>query len=377
MIKFYWTKTMSEKLKTPLSPNTERHIKMLADEPLLKEITSRLLDVVIILNEDRQVVFANQCLNPDSFATAFTQRLGGRIGDVFECRRTLGGDCGETYFCSQCGANNSIAKTIQNGSSVQEFSMTDSSGRSYDFLISSDNINLHGEKFVLVNVKDISNRKRKEALESIFFHDIINTAGAMHQLIETMIEEDAVTGELLETVRISAKTLLDEINSQKILTDAEADNLKVNLETLSPQSVVSEAVRVLKNSGLCDGIEIVVNYKCPDTEQVTDRTLLKRILINMIKNAVEASPSGAKVTVTACGEGGRITYCIHNENYMNESVKKQIFNRSFTTKGRGRGLGTYSIKLLGEKFLGGNVWFESDETSGTSFFIQFPKSINK
>ncbi|MPN46151.1 hypothetical protein SDC9_193734 [bioreactor metagenome] len=51
----------------------------------------------------------------------------------------------------------------------------------------------------------------------------------------------------------------------------------------------------------------------------------------------------------------------------------QIFNRSFSTKGDGRGLGTYSIRLLGEKYLKGHVGFTSNKNDGTTFFIRLPK----
>jgi sensor histidine kinase regulating citrate/malate metabolism len=47
-----------------------------------------------------------------------------------------------------------------------------------------------------------------------------------------------------------------------------------------------------------------------------------------------------------------------------------LFRRSFSTKGRGRGIGTYSMKLLGEKYLKGRVWFTSSPNAGTTFFIE-------
>jgi sensor histidine kinase regulating citrate/malate metabolism len=50
----------------------------------------------------------------------------------------------------------------------------------------------------------------------------------------------------------------------------------------------------------------------------------------------------------------------------------QIFQRSFSTKGAGRGLGTYSIKLLGERYLHGTVSFASSAEQGTIFQISLP-----
>jgi signal transduction histidine kinase len=50
--------------------------------------------------------------------------------------------------------------------------------------------------------------------------------------------------------------------------------------------------------------------------------------------------------------------------------------RSFSTKGgRGRGLGTYSVRLLTERHLGGQVDFRSVPEEGTTFFVRLPRSI--
>jgi sensor histidine kinase regulating citrate/malate metabolism len=59
---------------------------------------------------------------------------------------------------------------------------------------------------------------------------------------------------------------------------------------------------------------------------------------------------------------------------MDKAVQLQIFKRSFSTKGKGRGLGTYSIKLLTENYLDGNAGFESREDIGTIFRVSLKNS---
>ncbi|MBK7188571.1 MAG: hypothetical protein IPH86_07860 [bacterium] len=58
---------------------------------------------------------------------------------------------------------------------------------------------------------------------------------------------------------------------------------------------------------------------------------------------------------------------------MPRTVQLQVFQRSFSTKGRDRGIGTYSIKLLTEKYLGGKASFVSDEGQGTTFSVTLPR----
>ncbi|MBK8046925.1 MAG: hypothetical protein IPK16_07250 [Anaerolineales bacterium] len=57
-------------------------------------------------------------------------------------------------------------------------------------------------------------------------------------------------------------------------------------------------------------------------------------------------------------------------------IQLQVFQRSFSTKGNGRGLGTYSMKLLTERYLQGEVGFVSTPESGTTFFARFPPLLD-
>ena len=64
---------------------------------------------------------------------------------------------------------------------------------------------------------------------------------------------------------------------------------------------------------------------------------------------------------------------MNNPDVMPQVTQLQVFNRSFSTKGAGRGIGTYSIRLLGERYLGGRVSFDSTEAEGTTFRIHLPE----
>ncbi len=80
----------------------------------------------------------------------------------------------------------------------------------------------------------------------------------------------------------------------------------------------------------------------------TDRKLVLRVLRNMLKNALEATPPGGVVTLRCVEMGKHVVFTVHNSGVMSPEVQLQVFQRSFSTKGHpGRGIGTYSVKLLG------------------------------
>jgi sensor histidine kinase regulating citrate/malate metabolism len=79
------------------------------------------------------------------------------------------------------------------------------------------------------------------------------------------------------------------------------------------------------------------------------------------------------VTLGWSERDGGIEFAVHNPTVMPEEVQLQLFQRSFTTKGVGRGIGTYSMKLLGETYLAGRVAFDSHPETGTTFTLWLPK----
>ena len=123
-----------------------------------------------------------------------------------------------------------------------------------------------------------------------------------------------------------------------------------------------EAAR--QRSLLIDSGSVVVSF-------ISDATLLRRILGNMVKNALEATPTGDVVTLGVDTSEAGLSFWVHNDAIIPISYQQRIFQRDFSTKGSGRGLGTYSMQLLG-RFLSGDVSFESKLGSGTKFTLSLP-----
>ena len=78
------------------------------------------------------------------------------------------------------------------------------------------------------------------------------------------------------------------------------------------------------------------------------------------------------VTLKCDYDKDKIRFSVNNLKVMSKEVQHQIFQRSFSTKAANRGIGTYSVKLLTEKYLKGKVWFTSDEIFGTTFYVELP-----
>jgi signal transduction histidine kinase len=95
-----------------------------------------------------------------------------------------------------------------------------------------------------------------------------------------------------------------------------------------------------------------------------------------VKNALEATSRGGVVTLSCVESGDDLLFSVHNPGVMPCDVQLQLFRRSFSTKdGSGRGMGTYSVKLFGEKYLKGKIAFKSRDPEGTTFTFTLPKTV--
>jgi signal transduction histidine kinase len=108
----------------------------------------------------------------------------------------------------------------------------------------------------------------------------------------------------------------------------------------------------------------------------TDPVLIERVIGNLVKNALEACRPGQTVTLCCWAEPDQVIFSVHNPSHMPRDVELQIFQRSFSTKGQGRGLGTYSIKLFTERYLRGSVSFTTSAEGGTTFRAAYPLRLD-
>jgi PAS domain S-box-containing protein len=110
-----------------------------------------------------------------------------------------------------------------------------------------------------------------------------------------------------------------------------------------------------------------------DTKLVADPALLKRVLNNLINNAIQAMPQGGKLTVRAFKESNETVITVEDTGVgIPENVRSKLFTPLFTTKSRGQGFGLAVVKRMTEA-LDGTVTFESEEDKGTKFIIRLPQ----
>ena len=344
----------------------------------LSDLLDAFPDVLMILNQQRQIVFYNESLSK-ALGLKETDVLRCRPGEVFDCAHALEteGGCGTTEFCRLCGAANAIlgsheGRTVENECRI----IQRRPGDALDLRVTANPFHYKDEVFTLFSVTDISDRKRRETLERIFFHDTLNVAGGLMGLSELMtdspIEEaSSYTG----SIHSLSQQVVQEIKAQRDLLAAEDGRLTARPRVILSTELLENVSLFFRENPYVEGKSIRIEPDAQRVEFVSDETLLTRILNNMVKNALEATDSGGTILLGCGMEGDEIVFRVHNPAEMPRDVQLQVFQRSFSTKGKGRGLGTYSMRLLSERFLHGNVSFTSSSEGGTVFTARYPLQI--
>jgi len=228
-------------------------------------------------------------------------------------------------------------------------------------------------QFTILAVSDVSHEKRRRTLERVFFHDVLNTAGGLRGFVELLKHTDASEVDELKAPLLELATqLVEEIKAQRDLVAAENNELTITFLPTKSASFLQEIRETYKSHDVGRSKSIEIDADAADTEFLTDQTLLRRVVGNMVKNALEASGEGEAIRIGSRTSKTGIEFLVHNPRFMPRHVQLQVFQRSFSTKGPNRGLGTYSMKLLGEQYLRGKVTFTTSEDVGTTFKIWLP-----
>ncbi len=341
----------------------------------VRDLLGSMSSIVCILNDYNQIVFSNEDMLEKYKLDLETQIIGIRPGEIFKCVNALNntGGCGTAEKCEYCGAKTSFDDAWETKEKIVRecriVSKKERLSQQFDFEITATPIHFDKE-YLIVSIKDVTETKRKALLERIFFHDVLNIAGGLSGVLEFLpMLEGKEKEEYLDIAHLLSVQLVDEIKGQQQMLRAEAGELEVEHKEVNIQNLMNELVSEIRFNDVARNRKVDLVDETSSVIIKTDRTILVRVLVNMMKNAMEAIEEGERITLKAEDKNGFVRFSVHNNTYIPREIQLQIFQRSYSTKGKNRGAGTYSMKLLGERYLKGNIGFKSTRESGTSFYI--------
>jgi len=226
----------------------------------------------------------------------------------------------------------------------------------------------------LLVVRLVQSQSRRRFLERLFFHDLLNLAGSLRGFAELLQDETVPDHkEVAVLLERTADRIIEEIETQQVVSSAESGELVLQPEHTSGCLLLQNLVSIYRFHPCAEGREIVLT-SCPERDFVTDQGVLIRILGNLLKNALEATPRGGRVELACYPDERGLEFQVRNPGAIPEAVHEHLFSGSFSTKGAGRGMGLNSIRLL-VAALQGEVEILSNTETGTCFMVRIPELV--
>lgn len=332
-------------------------------------------DVLLVINSNRQIVAFNKTFAVSLGIDDPEKALGLRFGEALHCKYAFEepGGCGTTQYCLSCGAVIAMMAAIDDDQPCERKCAltTSKKGQAKDrcLLIRSQPIVADGSRWILIYAQDISQQQHWANLENEFLQDLDNKLCYVKNYSD-YVHDQIPTQEELSKLTLTIGRVFREVKLQNGLKDHCETSSLAMIEVVSLRSIRNLVFNTILNRSAMTGKMVAEEGAALDLTIATDPVLVSRVIINMLLNALEATEAGSTVKLKTIANAFDISWQVWNKAYIPESIQLRIFQKYFSTKSEhGHGLGTYRMKLLGEKYLGGKVSFVSTVDEGTTFSL--------
>lgn len=195
----------------------------------------------------------------------------------------------------------------------------------------------------------------------------INVSILEQELLELLPDRQAHAFAVLAKIASEIKRLDDFVS--EFLRFARAPRL--NLERLSVRPLLSDLVAFITPECSKKGVALSLELSGPDAAWI-DGFQLKQAVLNLVLNALQATPAGGHVVVRTSGDGRRFTVEVSDDGEgMSAEVRAKALTPFFTTREDGTGLGLPLVRRIAAQH-GGSVEIVSRPGQGTTVTLEFP-----
>ena len=206
-------------------------------------------------------------------------------------------------------------------------------------------------------------------------HEIKNPLTPIRLAAERMRRRAAAAGdrELHQVVEEGASTIIDEVSTLSGLVDSFGRFARMPATRLEPADLGGVVAQVAKLYGAVKpGVTVTADVPPGLPAVRADAEQVKRLLVNLVDNAVAATPAGGVVSIRATVAGGRASLAVADDGPgIPPAERGRVFDPSFSTKERGTGLGLSIAARIATEHAG-RVTLEENEPHGCRFVFEWP-----
>jgi len=249
------------------------------------------------------------------------------------------------------------------------------------------------DELIILSIQDIKNELDEKELESwmklirVLMHEIMNSITPITSLSESLSNIYCINGEPVSLDVLDSKSILTTLQGLNVIKEQGRGLMSFveayrkltrvpdpNKELFKVDDLMTR-IRILYGSlDKSDKVNLSFSLKDPEMEIFADQNMISQVLLNLIKNAIEANednPEGRIMIVTDLDKNNRPEICvIDNGQGISKENLEEIFVPFFTTRQNGSGIGLSISKQI-MRIHGGNLKVKSQPDNETVFCLSF------
>ena len=247
-----------------------------------------------------------------------------------------------------------------------------------NILLNASNATVKGKEVKIVSFNNIDPQLSENQQESwskltrVLTHEIMNTITPIVSLSDTLnkcaqqdgLDENYLSA--LDTIKTSSQGLLGFVDSYRSLTRVAAPIRKSFMVSELVERVFQLAAPYTEPAG----VQTTFIEKTPDVLLWADESQISQILVNLVKNAVQAGATLVEITVSLDYLENTIIEVSNNGTPISRESQEEIFIPFYTTKQDGTGIGL-SLSRQIMRLHGGSLTLSRSDSTATVFVLKF------
>jgi two-component system phosphate regulon sensor histidine kinase PhoR len=224
--------------------------------------------------------------------------------------------------------------------------------------------------------------KLKDDFVATASHELRTPLAAIYGAAKTLERPEPLDPEgadaLISIITTESERLARVIEDILYASHLDSGRLRLATERIDPRALAQEVVDSL-HLHLPDGVTLSLEPSPGELPGVdVDPTKLRRVLLNLLENAIKYSPEGGPVVVRVDADNGRVRLSVQDEGLgIPRGEQERIFEKFYRADPQlargvgGSGLGLYICRELVQR-MGGELEVESEPGRGSTFTVELP-----